>query len=276
MKVSSLLEGVKKDRFYVSWILVIIMFLSYLVPLGIPVTIRDPTREVYQFLNTLPADSKPLLLSLDFTAGGSPEIRPSMMAVVKHAISRGLKFVVIGIGTDESTALMQSLFDDSGVEDTYEYGVDYVGIGYIPGGEITVAALAQDFSSVVETDAYGNKVSDLALTKDIKDWKDFSAVIPFDSAGVHMFWVRNWTPYDIPYYGSFTAGSEPRYVAFYNSGDIDGYMAGLRGGAEYEILTGFLSTGVKSMDMQSLTHLYAFVVLVAGNVVLYVFKKEGK
>ena len=42
-----------------------------------------------------------------------------MMAVVKHAISRGLKFVVIGIGTDESTALMQALFDDSGVEDKF-------------------------------------------------------------------------------------------------------------------------------------------------------------
>jgi hypothetical protein len=254
---------------------VIIMFLSYLVPLGIPVQIRAPSREVYEFIKNLPVDSAPLLFSLDFTAGGAPEIRPSMVAVIKHCMSKGLKFVIVGIGTDESTALMQALFDEIEIEKEYEYGVDYVGIGYIPGGEITVAALAQDFQSVVETDAYGNKASDLPLTKNIKDYKDFSAVIPYDSAGVMMFWVRNWTPYDIPFYCSFTAGSEPTYVAFYNAGDIEGYMAGLRGGAEYELLAGFKSIGVKSMDLQSLTHLYAFILIVAGNIILYAFKGGG-
>lgn len=272
--MSGFWDGVRKDKFVISWLLLIIMFISYLVPLGIPISIREPTRKVYDFVENLPEDGKPLLLSLDYTAGGQPEIKPGMVAVLKHIIENNQKFIILGIGTDESTALMQALLDDVKVTDVYTYGVDYVAIGYVPGGEITVSALAQDFMSVVEADAYGNDVSELELTKDITDYQDFLACIPFDSAGVMSYWIRNWTPYDIPFFAAFTAGSEPTYVAFYKSGDIEGYLAGLRGGAEYELLTGYLSLGVKSMDLQSLTHVYALAVLVIGNVLLYIGGRE--
>jgi hypothetical protein len=268
------MEGIRRDKFVISWLLVIIMFISYLFPLGIPVSIRDPTRNVYDYIESLPEDGKPLLLSLDYTAGGQTEIKPAMVAVVKHLMDNNQKFILVGIGTDESTALMQALINEIEIDSVYEYGVDYVAIGFIPGGEITVASLAVDFQSVVEADAYGNKISGLELTADVKGVDDFIAVIPFDSAGVLMFWVRNWTAYDIPFFTAFTAGSEPTYVAFYNSGDIEGYLAGLRGGAEYELLTGYLSLGVKSMDLQSLTHAYAFVVLVVGNIVLFVRRDD--
>lgn len=272
--MSELWEGVRKDKFIISWLLLIIMFVSYLVPLGIPISIREPTRRVFEFVENLPEDSKPVLISLDYTAGGQPEIKPGMVAMIKHLIENNQKFVIIGIGTDESTALMQTLLVELNVEQVYEYGVDYVAIGYIPGGEITVSALAQDFMSVVEEDAYGNAVNTLALTKDITGYQDFVACIPFDSAGVMAVWIRNWTPYDIPFYAAFTAGSEPTFVAFYNSGDLEGYLPGLRGGAEYELLTGYLGLGVKSMDLQSLTHLYALGVLVVGNIVLYIDRRE--
>lgn len=272
--MSGFWEGVRRDKFVISWLLLIIMFISYLVPLGIPISIRDPTRKVYDFVENLPEDSKPVLLSLDYTAGGQPEIKPGMVALVKHLIDNNQKFVMLGVGTDECTALMQALLSEIDIESVYENGVDYVAIGYIPGGEITVSALAQDFMSVVETDAYGNSVSSLELTQDITGYQDFSACIPFDSAGVMAFWVRNWTPYDIPFFAAFTAGSEPTYAAFYNSGDIEGYLAGLRGGAEYELMTGYLALGVKSMDLQSLTHMYALAVLVIGNVVLYIGREK--
>jgi hypothetical protein len=274
MRMSDFWEGIRKDKFVISWLLLIIMFISYLFPLGIPISIRDPTRNVFNFIESLPEDGKPLLLSLDYTAGGQTEIKPGMIAVVKHLMDNNQKFVIVGIGTDESTALMQSLINELDLESRYDYGVDYVGIGFIPGGEITVASLAEDFQNVIETDAYGNKVSDLQLTADIEGVEDFAAMIPFDSAGVMMFWVRNWTTYDIPFFAAFTAGSEPTYAAFYNAGDIEGYLAGLRGGAEYELLTGYLSLGVKSMDLQSLTHLYAFAVLVVGNIVIYIRRND--
>ncbi|MEM2127492.1 MAG: hypothetical protein QXH67_04635 [Candidatus Bathyarchaeia archaeon] len=263
--MKEMMKGVKTDKFVISWILLILMLLSYLVPLGLPVNIRTPTRQVYQFVESLSAVSKPLLLSLDFTAGGAPEVYPTMLAFVRHAVSKGIKLVVVGVGTDEATALMNRLFDESGIKQKYKYGEDYVGIGYIPGGEIAVATLATNFQQIVKRDAYGNDISELPLIKDVKDYSSFSAVVPFDTAGVLMFWVRNWTPYPIPLFCAFTSGSEPRLVTFYNAGQIKGYISGIRGGAEYELLTGNLGTGVKSMDLQSLTHLYAFFLVIVGN-----------
>ena len=266
--MSNWLEGVKKDKVIISWFLVIIMFVSYLVPLGIPLTIRDPTRKTYEFIQSLD-DPRPVLLSLDYTAGAQPEIKPGMLAVLKHIIQENIKFVIVGVGTDEATALMQTLLNESGAREQYINGQDYLAIGYIPGGEITVTTLSKDFQSIVKTDASGTPITDLALGRDLKDWTSFSAMIPFDSAGVTSFWIRNWSQLEIPFYAAFTAGGEPTWVAFYNSGNIRGYLSGLRGGAEYELLSGFKAAGIKSMDLQSLTHLYALVVMIVGNIVLF-------
>ncbi len=246
--MSKWFEGVKKDKFIIVWILVIIMFVSYLVPLGIPLTIREPTQKTYNFFNTL-TDTKPVLLALDYTAGGQAEIKPGMLAVVKHLISRNIKFVIVGVGTDEATALMQTLLNESGVREKYVYGKDYVAIGYIPGGEITVATLNKDFQSIVKTDASGTQISTLELTKDIVDWHSFSACMPFDSAGVTNYWIRNWGNLGIPFFAEFTMSGEPSFVPYYTSGSIKGYLSGLRGGAEYELLTGYKGSGIKSMDL---------------------------
>jgi hypothetical protein len=262
------------DKIVISWILLIMMSVAYIVPIGLPIKIRTPSEKFYKFIESLPKDSKPLLMSIDFTAGGAPEIYPSMLAVVRHCIARGLRIVVVGIGTDEATVLMHKLFEESGIAKVYRYGVDYVGIGYIPGGEMAITTLATDFQKIVKSDAYGNKISDLPLTRDIKDYNDFSAVIPFDTAGVLTLWVRNWTPLKVPFFASMTAGYEPTFVPFYNAGLIQGYLAGISGGAEYELLSGFKGSAIKSMDMQSITHLYAVILIIAGLIIPYLRKRR--
>jgi len=89
--MSDFWDGVRKDKFFISWFLLIIMFISYLVPLGIPISVHEPTRKVYEFIENLPENGKPLLISLDYTAGGQSEIKPGLVACLKQIIEKKTK-----------------------------------------------------------------------------------------------------------------------------------------------------------------------------------------
>src|SRR5208337_2902508 len=97
--------------------------------------------------------------------------------------------------------LMQTVLDNVGIRGTYKYGVNYVAVGCIPGGEVAIATLATEFKNVAKADAYGAPTAGLPLTKDIKDSSDFTAVFGFDTTGEYIFWIRNWAvPHKIPLY----------------------------------------------------------------------------
>jgi len=65
-------------------------------------------------------------------------------------------------------------------------------------------------------------------------------------------------------------------MPFYTSGQIFGLANGLRGAAEYEILSGNLGTAVASNDAISTSHVLILAFIVAGNVLYFYRKYKGK
>jgi hypothetical protein len=264
-----------RDRNLVAWLLVIVIAVLYVRPIGIPLVISPSVRAWYTFDTTLGPASKPALISVDYTTGTIPEGQPALTVITKDLMKRGVAMVFVGFGTPDATSLMQTVFDSVGIAKIYKYGVNYVGIGYIPGGEVAIATLATEFQNVAKTDAYGTSTANLQLTKNIKNHEDFSAVFGFDTTNSYIFWIRNWAvPYKIPLYQYITAQNMPQIASYFAVGQVQGYMGGIPGAAQYEALSGFLGDAIRSTDVLSMTHIIAILLIVGGNI-LY-FTRRGK
>jgi len=266
-----------RGRNVIAWLLVIMMVVIYLRPVGLPLVVSPSVRCWYTAASAMSNQSKPVLMVVDYTVGTIPEAQPAITVVTKHLMERGVAMVFVGSGVADETSLMQTVFNSVGIQKTYKYGVNYVGIGYIPGGEVAIATLGLEFQHVAATDAYGNPTANLPLTKDIKSHSDFSAVFDFDTVGNYPLWIRNWAvPHKIPLYSFVDASDMPMITSYYSVGQVQGYMGGIPGAAQYEVLSGLPGDALKSTDVLSITHVTAMILVVAGNILYFTRRRDQK
>ena len=81
-------------------------------------------------------------------------------------------------------------------------------------------------------------------------------------------------PYGTPIYIMTTGAALPASMPFVASGDLEVIISGDHGG-EYELLIEAPGLGISSSDSQSLAHIYAIIMVFAGNAV-YLLRKNKK
>jgi hypothetical protein len=78
-----------------------------------------------------------------------------------------------------------------------------------------------------------------------------------------------------------TAVSAADAYPFLQSGQLTGLLAGMKGGAEYEILvskSGYSKAtmpAVAAMDSQSLAHVVILLLVIIGNIAYFATRKQG-
>jgi hypothetical protein len=65
-------------------------------------------------------------------------------------------------------------------------------------------------------------------------------------------------------------------MPFVQAGQVKGLLQGLRGAAEYELLSGSAGIAAAGMDAQSLGHLLIIGSILVGNVAYFMSKKQPK
>ena len=107
-----------------------------------------------------------VLVGYEWDARRISELRPLEQAVLGHLIQKHVRLVLIS--TDPQGTLL--LFDlrDELVRAAYRPGgLDYILLGYKPGGELALRALAQDFRAVLRSDFRGNDATQSSLATDV-------------------------------------------------------------------------------------------------------------
>ena len=248
-------------------------------PIGLPIDVTEPVQRVYDFVSSLP-DGSVVVIGFDYEPGDEIDLNPIAQAIMHQLASKKIKIVAIGsfpagpTFADECMAILE--------EYGYEYGVDYVNLGYYAGGEPTLAAFAQNPAAVFPKDWRGNSITSLPIMQEVSTMKDFAMAMtlndgPTGGTGTHE-WVRQavmayGTPLIMGVTGVLAASNE----TYVQSGQCKGILAGLRAAAEYEKLTGKKGTGTVGMDAQSIAHILIVAFVVLGNIGMLVSKsKEPK
>ncbi|HHW26983.1 MAG TPA: hypothetical protein GXX23_06540 [Firmicutes bacterium] len=273
MDIFEKLQNLDKRVFYLLMALAIAI--PTISPIGLPVEVTPAVQRTYDFVKSLPEGSI-VLMGYDYEPGDEIDLNPMAQALYHQFAEKKIK--VVAIASFPSAPMFaeytMKVFEKYG----YEYGKDYVHLGYYAGAESTLAAFGNDPRSIFSTDFYGTPLSELPLMKNISSMKDFAMAVtlndgPTNGTGTHD-WVRQAVmAHGVPLIMGVTgvlAASNETYV---QSGQCKGILAGLRAAAEYEKLTDKKGSGTVGMDAQSIAHLLIVIFVVMGNVAMFLSKK---
>jgi len=261
------------DRRYLQFLLVTLIAIPLLFPMKLPLEISPETQKGFEFLESLPKGSV-ILMCYDYSTSGMAEIHPSADAMVQYGMRRGFKFIMISTW-DAGPQLIEWSLQDVNAYQKMKYGEDFVNIGYIPGASAGVAAFAKDIHAFIKVDYYGNNLKDLPMMKTITSAKDINLIFHITTGGGFTDWLYFVQGvYGTPMYSAAVASMATQAIPYFKSGQIVGVNNGLRGSAEFEMLTGTYGFGQGGMSSQSFAHVWAVIVIIIGNVLFYMSKRR--
>jgi len=268
------LQNIPREILYI--LLIISMIIPLLYPLGLPLPISAQTKSLYDSLNTLKEEDV-ILQFVDWGAGSISIHQPGCVAVTYQAISYGAKFVYLSTNTEGPlmyermvTEDLQSIFDKYG----YEYGEDYVFLGYVAGAETALAAIASNIRTAYSDDYYGTPIDDIPLMQNVRNYADYDMIVTYTMGSPESFVRQFNTQYGVVTHVHCGEMMTPNLLPFWASGQITGLLNGAFGAAELEVLIKRPGNAVKLTDVYSFSNILVFVFLAMGNIGFILTRKE--
>lgn len=279
----SILEKLQDiDRRYIYLLAWVFVLFPLLFPLGLPVPIGRESKAWKEYIENIPSDST-IIVSLDYGVSGMPELYPMTVATMHHlwtdTASKNFKIVVIA-SWNQGPLVFDTLLDQMNPASTYGvvYGEDWIELGWIPGSETGMAALATDMWSQTPRDFLENRpLSEYPIMENIKTAEDIDLVVSFETGTPGLpEWLRQWnTPYGTPFIVGCIGVSVPGMAPYLASGQLAALMPGLTASGEYEILIGRPGLAVSGLDAVSMSHLLVVLLVVVGNIAFFASKPKG-
>jgi hypothetical protein len=226
--------------------------------------VREFSTRHYNAINSIPPGAN-TLFTFDF---GAADVARQFYTEIElqHLIQLQAKIIMFTSTTAVAATVGETVIDKIDWASLgYQYGVDYVFLGWLPGGETMLSALATDFQSVLTTDYYGTPTSQLPILQGIEDESDIDIFI---ANGGFSSEIAHWW-YNKPGERILTG-----FIGFEFYPDISvGYLWEMPGSAEYEFLTGIPGEGIKITDVISLVLLSNMLYMLIGNIA---YRLRGK
>ena len=273
-------------------IIFFVIGLSVLIPLIKPEWVTLPVRPkihsqiVFDELDKLKAGNK-LLLSFEYGPSTKPEIHPMAIALLKHMFAKDIKVYATALWAD-GNFMSTDAFAEVSEEFGKEYGIDYVNLGFKPGGEPVVRGIASDIRTLYDADLKGTSIDDIPMMDGIVNIDNFDFVLSL-SAGFpgSTEWVQYaCDPKNIPMSTGCTSIQVTDIIPYVENEQILGILAGMPGAAEYESLVdnklremGKISKPGKATGMmaaQSIAHVMIVLFIIFGNISYYVTRKKSR
>mgnify|MGYP006281202665 FL=1 len=257
------------DRRWVYLVLFLVVTIPLLRPIGMPISVSPDTVQYYEAINSVDEGDR-VLFTLNTEFSGYNEIQSGIIASMRVFIENGAK-ICVAVGHPEATGIPQLVFDKLETkleENGYQYGEDYVILGYVMPNEASVASMAQDFQSTITQDWLGRPIDDTFLTE-IETYEDWDLIADFTTGLATTYLLNHFalrgTPMTVNCIGVMIASQKP-YV---DSGVYLAILQSMRGGAELEFLTGHPGPGMTAMDAFTLGHYMLLLFIIAGNIGYY-------
>jgi len=276
------------DRRFIFLLVGLSVLLPKLYPdlFTLPIKASSHSQRVFDEIDALKEDSK-VLVSFEYGPSTKPEIHPSAIALLNHLFSKDIKVYAVALWADGNFMATEAF---SRVADEYgkKYGVDYVNLGFKPGGEAVVKGLASDIRTMYTADLLGNDIDSIEMMKGVTNLLDLDFIFSL-SAGYpgSKEWVQfACDPLGIPMSTGCTSIQVTDVIPYVENDQIKGILSGMPGAAEYEQLVQdalnergiSVSPGKASINMaaQSMAHVIIVLLIILGNITYYLTRKPVK
>jgi hypothetical protein len=269
-------------------LILLCFFVPYLVPIGIPVTISNYTREYLDVMNSLqPGD----IVLMDQNWAGYGERTAGTLVTLRHLFAlQDVRFVIISCDAPGMSQLTSDVLLTKTLQPEIQatgkvYGVDYVYLGFLPGWEPMIAGMATNVLGLYQNDYWGAPTADMPIFQDVEykntgrrgfiDYNDIDLIVNIEGKHTSRYFIYQWNiPYGTPNITHATMKDIIEYVMYYPH-SLQAMLWGSRGGAELELLTGRLGPGIASMDAMSTVSVLSIIFLIIGNIQFLYGKQRG-
>lgn len=261
----------KIDTRVIYTLLILVLLFPLVKPLGLPITVSDFTKKSYAVLDGLQTGDK-IIMDVGYSVSGASDVQPQTVAILKHLFGKGVRIIFVGNQTDDPMVIESLVkpYEAGGKQ----YGVDFVNLGYLAGGENAIAAYCQNLKKSYPVCFRGQDTTTLPILEGVNSASDVKMFVFFSTQNSDMY-VRQVSQYKIPIIGGLINTISPQAIPYVNAGQLAGILIGLRGGAEYEMLMKAPGQGVASMDAQSMGHLLIIAFIIFANVSYLATRGKG-
>ena len=261
------------DRRIVFILVAVAVIVPTLLKVSFPITVSQPTRSVYDFIDELPADST-ILMAFNYGPSSLAELEPMAVAVLRHCFRKNVRVIgmtLFNVGARLGDRVMSEIAAEMGAV----AGEDYVFLGFRPGSTQVLLGMGTAIDSVFETDYRNKPLSEIPMMQEIKNYEQIALVLDLASSGTPDLWITYTnTKYKQQVAAGVTGVMVSELYPYIQTGQLVGLMPGLLGAAEYETLIDTPEIATARMGIQSFVHLLIFVLVVVGNVAFFIQRRR--
>jgi len=220
-------------------ILLIITSISVLVPVKLQTEPSKPSRDFYTIVQNLPTD-RPVLISSDWTNSTRGESAGSFKALIRMLMRRGIKFCIFSMADPNAPQVAKDTIDfineerQKAGEKPYERWNDWVNAGYFPNAEAISNNINNNFKNAFQDKKTPNETGtptpifeSPVLKGKVSSVADFSAMFIVTGSKTSNIAIERINKVQLVMMVTGVMG--PETLVYYDSGQVKGLVAGLKG-----------------------------------------------
>lgn len=263
------------DRRIIFLVIALAVALPLIFPLNLPVHDSREARSYYQAMEALqPGDV--IIFSFDYEPDTMAELDPMSLATLRHAFRKDLRVVAL-TNYPGGPGIAIRILEQTASEYGKQYGSDYVFLGYNPDYSATILRMGESIQGTFPTDHSQTPTSEIPLLQEVDSYNDIPLLVTVTASALAEYWII-WAggKYDQEIITGNTAIQAVLIYPYYQTGQLAGFLGGLKGAAEYEKLLDLPGAGTLGMDAQSMAHLMIVVFILLGNIGFFLQKRAAR
>jgi hypothetical protein len=253
------------DRRVIYLVVAIAIILPLVFVPNPPISPSEEGMSFHRVVERLEQDDV-VLLATDYNAGSLAELGPMTTTLIHHVFAQRARLVVVSLDA-QGTGVVDAQVDTIAQALGRTYGEDWVFLGFRPSAPAAILALASSPYTLFPEDFRGNRLIDLPLTDQLKGASDYAMLAVMASGPTATDWViYGFGRFEVPILLGLSGGIGPTFRGFYETEQVAGILAGLKGAAEYEQMTNRPREASRLVSAQSGAHLLLIMLIVIGNI----------
>jgi hypothetical protein len=249
--------------------------LPLLRPVNLPTMVTPRVKAAFDAIDALPPGSN-VLVSMDYEPDIMAELLPMSVAVLRHCFRKHLQVIAMtlypaGTGLGERALTVASMAEGA------VRNKDFVWLGYKSGFQVVMIGIGENLRGMYPVDFYGTPLDSIPITRGVNSYRQMAMVINISGSSATDYWIQfAQGRFHAPLVVGCTAVMATDYYPYLSSRQILGLVGGMKGAAEYERLIDTFGDARRGMDAQSLVHLIIVMLVIVGNLALFLAKRRGE
>ncbi len=231
-----------------------------IIPL--PAYLPGESAMILPVLESLP-EGAPALLIFDYEPALAGELEVSAAPFVDRLIGYRHPHLTLLSTSPTGAALAERFMSTTQSRHNYIRGQNYINLGYLPGGSAGILSFAENPHNAMPFEAAWNS----AVAQGVNQFSDYAVIILLtDQSETARAWVEQTAARreGRPLLIVSSAQAAPMIQPYLLSGQVNGLVNGLYGGAAFEQATGFSSPVRSYWDAYNLSTLFVAMLIVIG------------